>query len=277
MRLKNQIAEVGKIIHDANVILIGAGAGLSTAAGYDYGGERFKKYFDGFEEKYGFTDMYSGGFYPYATAAEYWAFWSRNIFYNRYDQPPSDVHRKLLELVKDKDYFVLTTNVDALFQNNGFDENRLFFTQGDYGLFQCPTPCHNRTYNNEETVRKMIAEQKDMLVPEELFPHCPNCGEMMITNLRIDDTFVEDFNWKMMSAHYKNFLQRHFREEIVYLELGVGSNTPSIIKYPFWNFTAENPNAKYICINMGEAFIPAEIENQSTAVDADIKQFLMNI
>lgn len=275
--MDEKISQAAKILRDAKIILIGAGAGLSAAAGFDVAGERFKKYFSDFEEKYGFHDMYEGGFYPYETQGEFWAFWSRNIFYNRYDQPPSEVHKKLLELVKDKIYFVLTTNVDHFFQNNGFDKTKLFYTQGDYGLFQCPTPCHNKTYDNEEIIRKMIAAEKNMSVPEELFPRCPKCGEIMTTNLRVDDKFVEDVGWKLAAAYYHKFLQKYLLDEIVYLELGVGGNTPGIIKYPFWNFTAENPKARYICVNKGEAVAPAKISNQSILIDTDIKEFLMNI
>lgn len=272
-----KIFEIGEIIRGAKNVLIGAGAGLSTSAGYSYSGERFKKYFADFEEKYGFHDMYSGGFYPYETAGEFWAFWSRNIFYNRYDQTPSEVYKKLLELVRDKDYFVLTTNVDHLFQANGFDKARLFYTQGDYGLFQCPTPCHNKTYDNEKSVRKMLEVQKNFSVPEEFFPRCPKCGEVMTTNLRIDDTFVEDSGWKAASYRYKKFLSNHLSDEIIFLELGVGGNTPGIIKFPFWQFTAENPKAKYICINKGESFAPAEILPQSYLIDADIGEVLNQI
>ncbi len=266
--------QAAKILRDAKIILIGAGAGFSTAAGYTYSGERFEKNFADFEDQYGFQDMYSGGFYPYPTAGEFWAFWSRNIVINRYDQPPSELHKKLLEIVKDKIYFVLTTNVDHLFQNNGFDKQKLFYTQGDYGLFQCPTPCHNKTYDNEEIVRKMINAQKNMEVPEELFPRCPKCGEFMTLNLRSDDKFVEDEGWHAASARYQEFLQKYLLDEIVYLELGVGGNTPGIIKYPFWNFTAENPKARYICVNKGEAVAPKEIAAQSFLIDADIKDFL---
>ncbi len=269
--------QAAKILRDAKIILIGAGAGFSTAAGYTYSGERFKKYFADFEKKFGFHDMYSGGFYPYPTAGEFWAYWSRNIFYNRYDQPPSELHKKLLEIVKDKIYFVLTTNVDHLFQNNGFDKQKLFYTQGDYGLFQCSTPCHNKTYDNEEIVRKMLAAQKNLSVPAELFPRCPKCGEFMTLNLRSDDKFVEDEGWHAASARYQEFLQKYLLDEIVYLELGVGGNTPGIIKYPFWNFTAENPKARYICVNKGEAVAPKEIAAQSFLIDADIKDFLAQI
>ena len=277
MKLSEQILELKKILRDAKNILIGAGAGFSTAAGYTYSGERFEKYFADFEKEYGFSDMYSGGFYPYETYGEFWAFWSRNILCNRYDQQPSELHRKLLEIVRDKDYFVLTTNVDHLFQNNGFDKQRLFYTQGDYGLFQCPTPCHNKTYDNEEQVRKMFAAQKNFSVPEELLPRCPKCGEIMTTNLRIDETFVEDDGWKAAAYRYKKFLLKHFDSDIIFLELGVGRNTPGIIKYPFQNFTKDILQSKYICINKGDATAPKEILNRSLLIDADIKEVLMQI
>lgn len=271
--IKN-FSEVVEKIKSAKNILVGAGAGFSTAAGYTYSGERFEKNFADFEAKYGFHDMYSGGFYPYETQEEFWAFWSRNILCNRYDQPPSEVHQKLLEIVRDKDYFVLTTNVDHLFQNNGFDKARLFYTQGDYGLFQCPTPCHNQTYDNEKIVREMHAAEKDLRVPEKYFPRCPKCGEVMTTNLRCDDKFVEDIGWKLASAHYEKFLLNHQDSEIIFLELGVGGNTPGIIKYPFWRFTLQNPKSYYICVNKGEAFLPEEIAERGIAIDADIKDFL---
>ena len=277
MNLDEKIFEVGEIIRNAKNILIGAGAGLSTSAGYTYSGERFKKYFADFEKKYGFHDMYSGGFYPYETAGEFWAFWSKNIFCNRYDQPPSEVHKKLLELVREKNYFVLTTNVDHLFQANGFDKNKLFYTQGDYGLFQCPTPCHQKTYDNEKSVRKMLEVQKNFSVPEEFLPRCPKCGEIMTTNLRIDDSFVEDSGWRAADYRYKKFLSSHLSDEIIFLELGVGGNTPGIIKFPFWRFTAENPKAKYICINKGESFAPKEILSQSYLIDADIGEVLKKL
>ena len=264
-----------EIIKSAKTILIGAGAGLSTAAGYTYSGERFDKYFSDFSAKYGFTDMYSGGFYPYETEEEFWAYWSRYILCNRYDQPASEVHQNLLNLVKDKDYFVITTNVDHVFQNNGFDKLRLFYTQGDYGLLQCATPCHNKTYDNEDIIRKMVAEQKDMKIPSDLIPKCPRCGGKMTTNLRADDKFVEDSGWQQAAYRYKKFLSRHIADEIVFLELGVGGNTPGIIKYPFWRMTAENPRATYICVNQGQAFAPEEISDQSITLDMDIKTFML--
>ena len=272
--MEEKISKAVELIRDTKIILVGAGAGFSTAAGYTYSGERFEKYFSDFEEKFGFHDMYSGGFYPYETAGEFWAFWARNILCNRYDQPESEVHKKLLEIIRDKDYFVLTTNVDHLFQNNGFDKKKLFYTQGDYGLFQCSTPCHDKTYDNEKFVREMFAAEKNLSVPEEYFPHCPKCGEIMTTNLRVDDKFVEDNGWRVADYHYKKFLHKHKNSKIVYLELGVGGNTPGIIKYPFWRFTFQNPKAHYICINKGQAFLPEELVEQGTAIDTDIKDFL---
>ena len=272
--IKDLIDKTIKVIKSAKVVLIGAGAGLSTAAGYTYSGERFDKYFSDFSTKYGFNDMYSGGFYPYETEEEFWAYWSRNIYCNRYDQPTSEVHQNLLNLVKDKDYFVITTNVDHLFQNNGFDKLRLFYTQGDYGLFQCATPCHDKTYDNEDIIRKMFKEQKDLKISSELIPKCPRCGGKMTTNLRVDDKFVEDSGWHQAAYRYKKFLSGHIDGEIVLLELGVGGNTPGIIKYPFWRMTADNPKATYICVNQGQAFVPKEIANQSITLDIDIKEFL---
>ena len=263
-----------EIIKSSKTILIGAGAGLSTSAGYTYSGERFEKYFADFEAKYNFHDMYSGGFYPYETEEEFWAYFSKNIYYNRYDQPPNEVYNNLLKLVEDKDYFVLTTNVDHLFQNNGFDKLKLFYTQGDYGLLQCATPCHNKTYDNENIIREMIAKQKNMKIPTELIPKCPKCGGKMTTNLRCDDKFVEDNGWHQASYRYKKFLSSHIDDEIVLLELGVGGNTPGIIKYPFWQMTLDNPKAKYICINKGEAFVPKQISAQSICIDGDIGEIV---
>ena len=257
-------------IADADAVLIGAGAGLSTAAGFTYSGERFQTYFSDFIEKYRFRDMYSGGFYPFRTPEEMWAYWSRYIFINRYMDPPKPVYKQLLDLVRDKDYFVLTTNVYHCFQKAGIDKTRLFYTQGDYGLWQCATPCHRRTYDNEETVKKMVELQKDMRVPSELVPRCPQCGGPMTMNLRSDDTFVEDLGWNEAASRYVNWVQAHEGKKLLLLELGVGSNTPGIIKYPFWRITAQNPNATYVCLNFGEAECPKQIEDRAILVNADI-------
>ncbi len=266
----NKISQVKNEIETADAILIGAGAGLSTSAGMSYSGERFTKNFADFQQKYGITDMYSGGFYPFETFEEYWAWWSRHILINRYEAPVGKPYTDLLELVKDKDYFVLTTNVDHQFQLAGFDKKRLFYTQGDYGLFQCSKPCHNKTYDNEDIVRQMAARQKDMKIPLELIPRCPVCGAPMNVNLRCDDTFVEDEGWYKACGCYQDFIRRHDNQHILFLELGVGANTPGIIKYPFWQMTAKNAKARYVCINKGEAFCPREIMDQSVCIDDDI-------
>ena len=265
-----QINRLKASLANSQAVVIGAGAGLSTSAGFTYSGERFFKYFSDFHAKYGIGDMYSGGFYPFATPEEYWAWWSRHIYYNRYVDPPKPVYDNIYELVKDKDYFVITTNVDHCFQKAGFDKKRLFYTQGDYGLFQCSEPCHIETYDNEEIIRRMVAEQKDMKVPTELIPRCPKCGEPMTVNLRSDDRFVEDEGWHIACERYQRFISEHADKNVLYLELGVGGNTPVIIKYPFWRFTAENPKATYCCINFGEAGCPAKIEKQSIIINADI-------
>lgn len=272
-----QIDSLKSIIETSDAIVIGAGAGLSTSAGFMYTGERFHEYFSDFEEKYGFHDMYSGGFYPYSTLEEHWAYWSRYIYANRYMDAPKPVYQKLLELVKGKDYFVITTNVDHCFQKAGFDKKRLFYTQGDYGLFQCSVPCDIDTYENEETIRRMMDEQKDMKIPTELIPKCPKCGKPLTMNLRSDDKFVEDEGWHKAAERYENFLQTRSGQRILFLELGVGYNTPVIIKYPFWQMTAKNPNAAYACINRDEAICPNEIERQSICIDGDIGEILSEL
>lgn len=264
-------------LDQADTVIIGAGAGLSASAGFSYSGERFRKYFGDFAEKYGIRDMYSGGFYPFESPEEYWAYWSRYIFINRYMDAPKPVYENLRKLLADKDYFVLTTNVDHCFQKAGFDKERLFYTQGDYGLFQCKEPCCARTYDNEAVIRQMAATQKDTKIPSSLLPRCPVCEKPMTMNLRADSTFVEDEGWHRAAVRYKHFLQEHQRENILFLELGVGMNTPGIIKYPFWRMTAENLRAVYACINYGEAVCPKEIEEQSICIDGDIDWVLQQI
>lgn len=257
-------------LESADAVVIGAGAGLSTSAGFTYKGERFRKYFSDFEEKYNFHDMYSGGFYPYRELEEYWAYWSRYIYANRYTDAPKPVYQELLELVGDKDYFVITTNVDHCFQKAGFDKDRLFYTQGDYGLFQCSEPCCEETFDNEDIIRQMMKEQKNMRIPSELIPVCPHCKKPLTMNLRSDDKFVEDDGWHKAAERYELFLRRHQNFRILFWELGVGANTPVIIKYPFWRMTMKNPQAAYACINYGEAYCPKEIEERSICIDGDI-------
>ena len=268
--ISDNIKKLKEKIRTADAVVIGAGAGLSAAAGFTYSGVRFEKYFFDFRQKYGFEDMYSGGFYPYQTPEEYWAYWSRYIFVNRYQDAPSDLYNKLYEAVKDKDYFVITTNVDHCFQKAGFDKKRLFYTQGDYGLFQCSEPCCQETFDNEAVVLEMLNRQKDMKIPTELVPVCPHCGKPLTMNLRSDDKFVEDEGWHLASERYENFLRTRANEKILFLELGVGYNTPVIIKYPFWQMTAKNPNAIYACINKGQAVCPPEIRHKSICINDDI-------
>lgn len=270
-------AERGRLsqaLHDAEAVLVGAGAGLSTSAGLTYSGRRFHEHFHDFEAKYGIRDIYSGGFYPFGTLEEYWAWWSRHIYYNRYDIDAGEPYKNLRALLDGKNYFVLTTNVDHQFQLSGFDAERLFYTQGDYGLWQCSVPCHQKTYENEAQVREMIARQKDMRIPSDLIPFCPKCGKPMTMNLRSDSTFVEDDGWHRASERYSDFLDKNARRRILFLELGVGANTPGIIKYPFWQMVAENEHAVYACINKGEAFCPIEIKDRSICIDADIGETL---
>ena len=272
----DEIKRLKKAIEEADAVVIGAGAGLSTSAGFVYNGERFEEHFSDFGKKYGFKDMYSGGFYPYETPEEMWAYWSKFIFVNRYMDAPKPVYDQLFTLVKDKDYFVITTNVDHCFQKAGFDKKRLFYTQGDYGLFQCSEPCHEETYENEDMVRAMVEQQKDMKIPTELIPKCPKCGKPLTMNLRSDDKFVEDEGWHQAAERYENFLRTR-KGKILFLEMGVGYNTPVIIKYPFWQMTAKNPDATYACVNYGEAVCPEDIRKQSICIDGDIGKVLENL
>ncbi len=272
-----QIEQLRTALQDCDAVVIGAGSGLSTAAGFTYTGERFEQHFSDFAQKYGIRDMYSGGFYPFATPEEYWAYWSRYIYINRYMDAPKPVYDDILKLVADKDYFVITTNVDHCFQKAGFDQKRLFYTQGDYGLFQCSEPCCQETFDNEAVIRKMVKQQENMKVPTELFPSCPHCGKPLTMNIRCDDTFVEDEGWHAAAERYENFLRTRAGQKILFFELGVGYNTPVIIKYPFWQMTAKNPNAIYACINQGQAVCPQEIKKQSICMDADIGQVLHSL
>lgn len=291
---EDKLSDIKELTANADAIVIGAGAGLSTSAGFTYSGERFDKYFSDFKERYKFTDMYSGGFYPYETLEEHWAFWSRYIYINRYMDAPKPVYDNLYELVKDKDYFVITTNVDHCFQKAGFDKHRLYYTQGDYGLFQCSEPCHKKTYDNEDIIRKMVMAQGyefkedgslylpegrnlKLTVPSELVPYCPECGKPMSMNLRSDNTFVEDEGWHMAAKRYEQFLERHKNLNIVFIELGIGYNTPVIIKYPFWQMTDKWQHAHYICLNYGQAYAPDEIKDKSVCVNKDIDEVIRRL
>ena len=284
--MEQKIMKVKRLIADADAVMIGAGAGLSTAAGFVYSGERFDRYFGDFGRKYGFQDMYSGGFYPYATKEEFWAYFSRNIWINRYMDAPSQTYDDLFQLIRDKDYFVLTTNVDHCFQKAGFDKKRLFYTQGDYGLFQCSKPCCRKTWDNEEMLRQMILSQgfvigehnaltlpegreAAMRIPTELLPKCPNCGRPLTTNLRADDRFVEDEGWQEAAVEYEAWLTAHQHQKVVYLEIGVGFNTPGIIKYNFWQQVYRNEETTYVCLNMESNPVPDEISDRSIMISGD--------
>lgn len=273
----SEIEQLKEKLEAADAVVIGAGAGLSTSAGFVYTGERFRQHFSDFEEKYGFHDMYTGGFFPYQTQEEHWAYWSRYIYVNRYMDAPKPVYQELLGLVKDKDYFVITTNVDHCFQKAGFDKKRLFYTQGDYGLFQCSEPCCQETFENEDIIRRMMERQKEMRIPSEFLPVCPHCGKPLTMNLRADHKFVEDGGWHQAAERYNNFLRTRKDRRILFLELGVGYNTPVIIKYPFWQMTAGNRKAVYACLNKGEAVCPDEIKRQSICIDGDIGNILTQL
>ena len=287
----DKISRLKHEIETADAVIIGAGAGLSASAGFTYTGKRFEQHFSDFIRKYGFHDMYSGGFYPFETLEEHWAYWSRYIYINRYTAAPKPVYDDLLKLVQGKDYFVLTTNVDHCFQKAGFDKQRLFYTQGDYGLWQCSVPCHNKTYDNEAVVRKMVAAQGfafaengdlyvpdgtklKMEVPSELIPYCPHCHKPMSMNLRADDTFVEDEGWHRAAERYGAFLKSHQNQKVLFFFFFVGYNTPTIVKYSFWQMTYDWPNATYACLNYGEAYAPDEIKRKSICVNRDIGDIL---
>ncbi len=291
---EEQVRRLKDTFSSCPVVLIGAGAGLSTSAGLTYSGERFQRYFSDFAEQFGIRDMYTGGFYPFPDEETRWAWWARHIYFNRYIKAPKPVYNRLLKLMRDKDYFVLTTNVDHQFQLAGFDKRRLFYTQGDYGLFQSVNPKNRKTYDNEAWVMRAMAAQGfvmdergmydlpqdgklKMRIPADLIPVCPDDGSSVTTNLRADDSFVEDAGWHAAAERYTRFVEAHEKGPILYLELGVGANTPVIIKFPFWRMTMANPEAVYACLNYGEAYCPKQIERQSICVQDDIGAVLESI
>ncbi len=271
------IERLRREISGADAVVVGAGSGLSAASGLTYSGERFEKNFADFIGRYGYRDMYTAGFYPYPTPEEFWAYWSRHIHLNRYAQDAGPAYRRLRDLMGGKDCFVITTNVDHCFQKAGFDALRLFCTQGDYGLWQCARPCHQETYDNEAPVQRMVSEQRDMRIPTELIPRCPRCGGPMANNLRCDDTFVEDEAWHFAAGRYADFLRKHEGARVLFLELGVGWNTPGIIKYPFRRMSTRNERAVYACVNLGEADAPRELEGRAILIDGDIGEVLREL
>ncbi len=266
----NKIAALKHRIDSTDAVVIGAGSGLSAAAGLLYSGQRFQRLFADYIEHYGFKDMYSAAFYPHKSLEEFWGYFSKHILYNRYEQDLNSTYSNILKLVENKNYFVITTNVDHIFQKSGFEKRRLLYTQGDYGLFQCSVPCTNETYDNEEIVRVMAEKQHDFKIPTELVPHCPKCGAPMTTNLRKDSTFVEDSGWHKAYGRYEDFIRKNSRSNVLFLEFGVGFNTPSIIKYPFWQMTYANENAFFACVNSSEAVCAKEIKNRAILIENDI-------
>lgn len=266
----DDVSGLKRALNEADAVLVGAGAGLSAAAGLTYSGERFRRLFPDFIKAYGITDMYSGGFYPFATPEERWAWWSRHVWHNRYEPGSLPLYAKLLELVKDKNYFVLTSNVDHQFRLAGFAKERLFYMQGDYGLWQCSVPCHESTYENKEAVLAMLKAQKNMRIPSDLVPRCPRCGAPMAMNLRCDDTFVEDEGWFAANERYRDFVRRHQDCSLLLLELGVGYNTPGIIKYPFWEMAKKNPRATYAALNLDTPCIPGQLSGRAFWLRRDI-------
>lgn len=275
--LTDKIAQLRKALDDADAVLIGAGAGLSAAAGLIMTGPRFTENFADFIAKYGFTDLYNAGFHQFDSLEEKWAFWSRHFMLDRYGDIPNATYDVLKNLVADKDYFIITTNVDHCFQRTGFDKTRLFYTQGDFGLFQCSVPCCKKTYDNEEIVRRMAAEQKNMCIPSALVPRCPVCGAPMTQNMRFDDTFVEDEGWRRAMNRYQEFIRQHRDTNLLLLELGVGGNTPGIIKFPFWQLTAQDPAFTYACVTLNDAVCPPSITDQSICISADINDVLQTL
>ena len=292
--MEKKIQELREKIARADAVMIGAGAGLSTAAGFVYSGERFSRTFSDFSRKYGFHDMYSGGFYPYETKEEFWAYWSRYIWINRYMDAPEDTYGDLFRLVRDRDYFVLTTNVDHCFQKAGFDKKRLFYTQGDYGLFQCTKPCCRKTWDNEAAIRSMVLSQgfaigegnaltlpdgkeAAMRVPSDLLPVCPNCGRPLTMNLRSDDKFVEDEGWHQAAAEYEAWMTARTDRRVVFLEIGVGYNTPGIIKYNFWQQVYRNENAFYACLNREDSPVPEEIRERAVVITGDSSRVIREL
>ena len=275
---EQKIEKLKKILNEAEAVIIGAGSGLSTSAGMLYSGEPFDKNFGDFIKKYNFKDLYTASFHNFEDEQEYWAFWCRLIHLERYTMPtPKPVYENLYKLIKDKNYFVITSNVDHFFQRTGFDKQKLFYTQGDYGLLQCLKPCHKKNYDNKDIIEKMYKDEKDMKVSKELIPKCPKCNGKMIPNLRGSDNFVEDEGWHAAAERYETFLNKNKNGKILFLDLGSGMNTPGIFKYPFMKMTYLNKNATYVTINLGEAFCIEEIEKQSICINKDIGEVILDL
>lgn len=277
---EDQIDRAAKNIRNTDCVIIGAGAGASTAAGIQYGGKRFTDNFAEFIKKYGeyyMTDMYAAGFYPYPSEEAKWGYWSKHALMNRFDPPALPLYTELYDLVKNKEYFVLTTNVDHQFYKAGFDEKRIFATQGDYGKIQCQKACHSKTYDAKDLFRKMDKARRDCLIPSELVPKCPVCGGNMAMNLRCDNYFVEDEAWHEAADRYAGFLEQHKDKKVVLLELGVGFNTPIIIRFPFEKMVRENSSYSLIRLNMDEAVVPESFGERAIGIGGDMAKAITDI
>lgn len=277
---EDQIDRAAKNIRNTDCVIIGAGAGASTAAGIQYGGKRFTDNFAEFIKKYGeyyMTDMYAAGFYPYPSEEAKWGYWSKHALMNRFDPPALPLYTELYDIVKNKEYFVLTTNVDHQFYKAGFDEKRIFATQGDYGKIQCQKACHPKTYDAKDLFRKMDKARRDCLIPSELVPKCPVCGGNMAMNLRCDNYFVEDEAWHEAADRYAGFLEQNKDKKVVLLELGVGFNTPIIIRFPFEKMVRENSSYSLIRLNMDEAVVPESFGKRAIGIGGDMAKAITDI
>lgn len=277
---EDQIDRAAKNIRNTDCVIIGAGAGASTAAGIQYGGKRFTDNFAEFIKKYGehyMTDMYAAGFYPYPSEEAKWGYWSKHALMNRFDPPALPLYTELYDIVKNKEYFVLTTNVDHQFYKAGFDEKRIFATQGDYGKIQCQKACHPKTYDAKDLFRKMDKARRDCLIPSELVPKCPVCGGNMAMNLRCDNYFVEDEAWHEAADRYAGFLEQNKDKKVVLLELGVGFNTPIIIRFPFEKMVRENSSYSLIRMNMDEAVVPESFGKRAIGIGGDMAKAITDI
>lgn len=274
---QEQIENAAKLLNDADYILIGAGAGLSSAAGLKYSGKRFTDNFSEFIEKYGVKDMYSACFYPYPNEEARWGYWSKHVSINRIQVDALPLYQQLFNLVKDKKYFVLTTNADHQFYKAGFQEEKIFATQGDYGLIQCMKGCHPKTYDNIKMIKQMDQARRDCLVPSYMVPRCPVCGGLMNMNLRCDQYFVEDEKWHEAEKNFGDFLDECYEKKVVLLELGVGFNTPTIIRFPFEKLIKENKNMKLIRLNFNEAVIPESLQKRAIGINEDLAKSINDI
>ena len=244
----HRIDRLRKLIAEADSIIIGAGAGLSTAAGLQYSGEEFEHYFYPWMERYGIKDLYSSSFYPFKTEEELWACWAMHIWYARYRPEAMPLYRKLLDVVKDKNYFVITTNVDGQFEKAGFDQDRIFATQGDYAYFQPQSGFPKELYHNQDWMNQVLPLIRDCRIPTELIPHTPD-GQPVSMNLRCDDTFVEDSHWHQQAQRYSDFVRTASDKRLLLLEFGVGFNTPVIIRFPFEQMASHFPDATLVRFN----------------------------